>query len=160
MAGDVAVTGRVIARNNIGRFIADCEQAAGESVNDLINEGADLSRAYAPVGHKVDLRTPTLKAAMFTHQLSRTQGVWGNSARHALPTEFGAGPHIITGSPSLAFFWEGEGRNWIPAAVYYHHPGLVDVINHPGNPAQPFLRPAFEAIKGRALAIMRRHYPS
>ena len=154
---NVAVTPRVISRNNIGQFLAACELAAGETVSDLIDEGMAISRADAPVGSKHDPRTTTLKDSFYKQMLSRTQGVWGNFARHALAVERGARPHLITGN--LSFFWEAQGRKWVPAAIYYRMPGLKDVINHPGNRAQPFLRPAFDVISHRVHEVMRRHYP-
>lgn len=144
----VATTSRVVTQNRLGQFARDCERAAGESVKDMIEEGAQLSRDFAPTGHKGDPRTGTLKASMFTRMLSRTQGIWGNTARHALPIETGAVPHEIPGN--VLFFWEREGRMWVPG---------TNVINHPGNAAQPFLRPAFRIIKARSIDIMRRHYP-
>lgn len=156
---DIAVTNQVHARNSIGRFISECEAAATATVQEMVDEGETLSKAMAPVGHKFDPRTVTLRAGMFSKMLSRTSGIWGNFARHALPIEKGAGAHVIRGNPALGFFWEAAGRNWIPAAVFYHQPGLADVINHPGNAAQPFLRPAYEVISGRAMAIARKHYP-
>lgn len=156
---DVAVSNRVVARNSIGRFIRECEMAAEATVKEMVNEGEKLSKSLAPVGHKADPRTVTLRAGMFSKMLGRTSGIWGNFARHALPIEKGAGPHVIRGNPGLGFFWEAAGRNWIPAAVFYHQPGLADLINHPGNAAQPFLRPAYEIIQGRAMAIARKHYP-
>lgn len=145
----LATTPRVITRNNLGQFARDCERAAGESVKDMIEEGAELSRGFAPTGHKGDPRTVTLKAGMYTKMLSRTQGIWGNMARHALPIETGAAPHEIPGN--VSFFWEREGRMWIPG---------TNIINHPGNAAQPFLRPAYRIIARKSTDIMRRHYPS
>lgn len=157
---EIAATSTVVQRNSIGRFISECEAAAGYTIGDLIDEGAEMSKSMAPVGGKVDPRTPTLRAAMFSQQLSRTSGIWGNFARHALPIETGAAPHEIVGNPALGFFWEGKGRHWIPASLYYHVPGLIDVVNHPGNAAQPYLRPAYEVMMAKAMSVAKRHYPS
>ncbi|MGW6912588.1 HK97-gp10 family putative phage morphogenesis protein [Kitasatospora sp. NPDC054939] len=43
--------------------------------------------------------------------------------------EYGTGPHIIRPRTKRALYWEGAD-----------HP--VAMVNHPGTPAQPFLRPA------------------
>lgn len=156
---EISTTSRVIARNNMGRFISECEQAAERTVERLIEDGVQLSKELAPEGYKADPRTPPLRAAFFSQMLSRTSGIWGNFARHALPIEFGAGPHEIRGNPSLGFFWEAEGRNWIPAALFYKTPGLQDVVNHPGNAAQPYLRPAYKEVMGRAMGVADAEYP-
>ena len=100
---DIAATSTVVQRNSIGRFISECEVAAGRTIGELINDGMELSKSMAPVGSKPDPRTPTLRAAMFSQQLSRTSGIWGNFARHALPIELGAGPHEIKGNAICAF---------------------------------------------------------
>lgn len=147
MAG-IAVSSHVIARNEMGRFIEDCKLAARQTVEDLVNEGADLSRALAPSGHKVDPRTTKLKASISSTMVSRTHGYWYAEARHAMAQEFGAGPHPIPGN--VSFLWEREGRWWIPG---------TNTINHPGNPAQPYLRPAYQAVAPRAIAVANRYYP-
>lgn len=157
----VAVSNRVIARSRIGRFIADCEDAGHKTVKEMVQDGAKLSRQMAPLGHKHDARTIPLRQSINWEMISRTAGHWYSTARHALAQELGAGPHIIRGNPSLSFFWEERGRMWIPAAVFYKPPGSVpvDIINHPGNAPQPYLRPAYEVIMRRWAAIARKHYP-
>lgn len=156
---DVGFSNRVIARNNIGRFAAACSAAGEETVKELVEEGMKTSRSMAPTGHKADPRTTPLRDSFFTQMFSRTSGAWGNFARHALAIEKGARPHPIFGNPALGFFWEAARRRWIPAAIYYHDPGAVDVVNHPGNAAQPFLRPAYDIVSARAMQIARKHYP-
>lgn len=151
---ELGFAGHVAARNSIGQFIGACERAAAETVKQLIEDGKQRSIANAPIGHKEDPRTPTLQEGMFSEMISRTQGRWGCTARHTLPIEFGAAPHVITGNPWLYFYWEEEGRYWVPGLT-----GAPDLVNHPGNAAQPFLRPAFEEIKAEASAVMAAKYP-
>lgn len=157
--GYVAVSSRVIARDDFGRFIAACQEAATQTVQEAIEEGAQLSREMAPVGTEPDPRTIPLKASISSEMLSATSGQWKAEARHAMAQEFGAGPHVITGSPYLSFHWEAEGRRWIPASVFYNQPGLIDVVNHPGNPAQPYLRPAYKIIAAKLAQIAAAKYP-
>src|SRR5689334_17961697 len=109
---DIAVSGRVVARNSMGEFIRACESAATATVEEAIKEGANLSRAMAPKGGKPDPRTIPLAASIKSEMLSRTSGHWYATARHSLPQEFGAGAHDIPGE--VSFFWEREGRPWIP----------------------------------------------
>lgn len=145
---EVAVSNRVIARDNFGRFIAECKMAATATVKELIEEGTNLSRAMAPASGKPDPRTAPLKASIYGEMLSATSGHWVATARHALPIEFGAGAHQITGW--VGFFWENAGRQWEPGP---------NMINHPGNAAQPYLRPAYEVIMSRAISVADKHYP-
>ena len=157
--GDVAVSNRVIARSAIGRFIEDCSRAAHETVREMVEEGAQLSRDMAPVGVKHDSRTLPLAQSIVPQMFSRTSGGWVATARHSLAQELGARPHTIEGNPDLSFFWEERGRRFIPAQDYYGRPGMVTVVNHPGNPPQPYLRPAYERIMVRWSRIAKRYYP-
>lgn len=146
--GNVEAHAHVVARNGIGQFVRDVEGAATSTVKDAIEEGADLSRTLAPVGKKPDGRTVKLKDSITTEMLSRTQGRWTSRARHTLAIEKGAAPHEITGD--VSFFWEKHWRMWEPGE---------NMIQHPGNAAQPFLKPAYDAVSRRLMSIARRHYP-
>lgn len=151
--GYIAVSTRVYARSSLGRFIADCEGAGTATVRELVSDGADLSRDLSPK------ETGELAASIGWVMLSATSGQWYATARHALPQEFGASAHIIRGNPSLSFFWEKEGRMWIPAEAFYNEPGRVDEVHHPGNPPHPYLRPAYATIMATAIQVADRHYP-
>jgi hypothetical protein len=142
------VSNRIIVRNEMGQFIRDVEGAATETVKEAIEEGAALSRGFAPVGRKPDPRTGKIIDSFFTPVLSRTSGVWGNRARHALYQEKGTAPHEITGD--VTFFWEKYWRMWEPGD---------NMIQHPGNPAHPFLAPAYRIVSRKLLDIAKRHYP-
>lgn len=144
----IAASNRVVSQNRFGRFIRAIEDGATDTVRDLIEEGANISRALAPVGSKVDRRTIPLAQSIETEMLSSTQGRWKATARHALAQEHGGRPHDIPGD--VYFFWEREHRWWEPGD---------NVIQHPGNAPQPYLQPAFDQIRTRALEIMRRRMP-
>jgi hypothetical protein len=146
--GHISVKMNVGLRDEFGHFIAACDAAATRTVEDLITSGAALSRAMAPVGHKADPRTIPLNQSIESRMISSRSGEWGASARHAMPQEFGAGPHGITGE--VSFYWESAGRMWEPGS---------NEINHPGNAAQPYLRPAYEVTMGRALEVAAEYYP-
>lgn len=143
----------VSARNSLGQFIRQIEDAGHDTVEDLIEMGAAEARRQAPRGTRHDRRTIPLADSIFTRMFSKNDGMFGSSARHALPQETGAKPHIIV-SDKFNFFWENAGRMWIPGL--FRNP---DIINHPGNPPQPFLRPAFNLVMSRWREIARRHYP-
>ena len=148
------ITTKVYARNEIGRFISECEAAATRTVKDMLDAGADVARKEAPVGPKPDRRTVPLRDSIETHMTSRTSGYFSSNARHAGPIEFGAVPHVIPGNPYLHFFWESEGRWWVPGLL-----ADQDLVNHPGNAAQPFMGPGFRAIVHSYGSIAARHYP-
>jgi hypothetical protein len=148
MAMRIAVTKQVRLRNSTGRFRADCSRAAGRTIRKAIDDGAELSRGFAPRGHKHDTRTIPLADSIEATQTGRTSGHWEATARHALPQELGAAPHSIPGD--VTFFWEEKGRFWEPGE---------NEINHPGNAPQPYLKPAFDIIMARIMAIAKRYYP-
>jgi hypothetical protein len=150
----MGVSPRVVVRDDFGRFISECLAASSRTVDQLLDEGIAISQGLAPVGHKVDRRSPPIHASFYKRKLSRTSGVWGNDARHALAQELGARPHPIVGSPYLLFYWERERRMWVPGLA-----GTPDIINHPGNEAQPFLRPAYEIVMNNAIETARRNFP-
>jgi len=135
------VSSEVIVRDNFGRFIADVEGAATRVVEDAIMEGEDAARDVAPE------RTGHLKSSFFSAVLSRTSGVFGNTADYAEFQDRGTNPHLITGN--VRFFWEREGRDWIPGENF---------INHPGNPATHFMNVGWQALKRAVPGLMRRHY--
>lgn len=150
----VAVSNRVAARSELGRFARACDDAATETVREAIKQGARMSKHLAPTGQKHDPRTIPLKDSIEPKMLSSTSGVWSASARHALPIEFGAAPHVIPGNPFLQFFWDNAGRWWKPGLY-----GPQDIVNHPGNAPQPYLRPAYEVVMGRVMQIAKSKYP-
>jgi hypothetical protein len=150
----VAVSNRVVARNGIGRFISDCEQAGEATARKMVSRGAKLSRELAPVGSKHDRRSIPISQSIREKMLSRTSGVWQATARHSLHQEFGTRPHTMYGSPFFRFYWEAMGRMWVPGLF-----GGQDIINHPGHGPQPFLRPAYEMVMAQAMAIARAEYP-
>ena len=144
----IAISNRVVARNSLGRFIADCEQAGHDTVDKLVERGESLSRRMAPK------RSGALAASISSHMLSRTSGVWQAMAPYALFQERGTTPHIMIGNEFFSFFWDEAGRMWVPGLF-----GSPDIINHPGNPPQPFLRPAYEAVMAMAMSVARSQYP-
>lgn len=144
----------VAARDNFGHFIRAVEIAGENTVRDLVEDGAKDSRRRAPVGHKHDRRSIPLKESIYSIMHGRTRGSWGASARHAMFVEEDTRPHLIPGNPHLGFYWESEHRDWVPGLY-----GEVDYVNHPGTQAQPFLKPALEAVMRKWRRVAKRHYP-
>jgi hypothetical protein len=149
----IATSNQVIVRNNMGRFISELEAAGGATVDDMLKEGAALSRALAPRGKKPTRRGDIpIADSIFIRKISRTAGVWGSASKHALPQETGSKRHDIPGNPGLRFWWERKGRMFEPAK------GKITVVDHPGNPAHPFLRPAYERVFGGWMKFARKNY--
>jgi hypothetical protein len=144
----------VLARNNLGRFIDQIEMAGTQTVKDMVDEGAKQSKRLAPVGHRSDHRSIPIRESIFSAMRGPTQGSWGASARHAMFVEKGTRPHPIVGSPFLFFWWEAARRWWVPGLF-----GEIDIVNHPGAEAQPFLEPALAMVMARWRRIAAKHYP-
>lgn len=145
---DLAISNRVVARNGIGRFLSQCEEAATATVNDAIDRGAKLSKGFAPVGVKADPRTIRLRDSIESEMTGATSGHWYASARHAIPQEKGGSPHFQTGD--VSFYWEKKGRSWAPGS---------NLINHPGNPATHYLKRAYDIVMKQVMDIAREKYP-
>lgn len=148
MAMAVAVSPEVHVRDDFGRFIADVSGAGERTITRVLAEGEAQAVALAPSRTRPDPRTTKLKASMFALRLSRTSGIIGNTARHALHVEYGTRPHELPGD--VTFFWERYWRMWMPGE---------NIINHPGADEQPYLRPAYRYMVKRLPAIMREEYP-
>jgi len=138
----VLYSNEVHLRNNFGQFIAACDAAATATVEQSISEGAALSKGFAPK------RTGALSASIKEQMLSAKSGRWFTPLKYAHPQEFGGDPHLQTGW--VTFLWEEQGRMWEPGE---------NMINHPGNAAQPFMRPAYSIISRRMMAIAKSLYP-
>lgn len=86
--------------------------------------------------------------------------------RYAIYQEKGAKPHVIRPIERQAMFWvrystpknrltikSPAGKSTEIGATFTFHRG---VINHPGNPAQPFLGPAAEKVHPRLIQALHR----
>lgn len=141
----VATSASVATRGDMGRFISQVQLGAQDALHDMAEDGANLSRALAPKGHKPDPRTVPLAGSIYVTYRGNTAH-WGSSARHALPQETGSRPHPITGD--VSFFWEKHWRMWEPGD---------NTISHPGNPATHYLRHAYETVYPRWPEYLRKH---
>lgn len=147
------VSTQVHVRDAMGRFIADIEGAATKAVEQALDAGVASARVQAPV------RSGRLRASFQPVVLSRTSGVFINTAPYAMAQDQGAVPHDI--SAHVSFFWEKMGRRWMYPEVYQRVTGFpgADPIHHPGNPATHFMDAGFDAIRRQMPAILKRCYP-
>lgn len=144
---DLAVSAKVVARDEFGRFVDAIKVGGAESMAQLAKEGAEISRELAPYGSKPDPRGGHIKDNISFNSTSTT-AQWYVHVRQGLPQETGAVPHRIPGN--VTFFWEREGYWWKPGD---------NEIKHPGNAPKPYLRPAYEIIMARSLMIVKEHMP-
>lgn len=148
----VATTKTFIARDNFGRFIGQLDKAATDTVQDMVVDGAKLSRKLAPKGKKRDPRYPTtLSKSVVPAMLDGRTGVWGSDLPYALVRERGGGGWLITGN--LNFFWEKKGRWW-------HTPrGMASTVRHPATKGTRYLQNSYDIIMLRWMQYARRNYP-
>lgn len=138
----IHVRNTVVARNNLGRFIAECDAAATRTVEQTVNEGERNAKSFAP--KKTGALARSIKGFMY----SARSGGWGAGTDHWKFQEDGTAPHGITGR--VRFWWENEGREWFPGD---------NEIQHPGNPATHFLRRSYAIARRAMMEHARRNYP-
>ena len=144
MAG-LVISPEIRYRDTSGQFLAECDAAGVEAIAAVGEEGATLAQAIAPRGAVEDPRTESIVDSIEFEQHGMSGRIIAQ-ARHAAAQELGAGPHPI-GQPgqhlsNRATGWYGRG-----------------VVSHPGNPPQPYLRPAYEILRGKMIQIMSKFYP-
>lgn len=110
-----------------------------EQIEDELDRAID--RGVSRTAHSVERTSKQLapsddgelRADLQATKLEMALWSVGSTKKYAPPTEYGSDPHPITpnGPYPLRFYWERKGR-WV--STYE--------VNHPGTPAQPFLRPA------------------
>lgn len=108
----------------IAAIIARCD-AAGRQVTEAVKVDAVL-------GCPVD--SGELRRSIRDEYPEPNVGRVYVGTDHWAPTEYGSRPHVIRARKPggvLRFFWEREDR-WF----------FGPKVNHPGTPAQPFMRPA------------------
>ena len=91
---------------------------AENAQDGVVGEVAEDARRYVPVDDG------ELRASIHVQGDTVVVGT-----DHWAPQEFGARPHVIEAAPDSALSWPGGA-----------HP--VGEVRHPGNKAQPFMRPA------------------
>ncbi|MEU1309505.1 HK97 gp10 family phage protein [Streptomyces cinnamoneus] len=99
------------------------DAAVSEWLGDLGNRILTDARRLAPVD------TSRLRDSLRAEVSGKVLRVGSLDCNYALYVEMGTGPHVITPRNKKALYWPGA-----------RHP--VAKVNHPGTPAQPYLRPA------------------
>ena len=144
------ITSKVVyARNKLGQLVSDAK-ALG-ALNETLDEGLRAAIAAAPIGPPRDDygRRPQLRGDIHKVMLSSRSGVIRISAVNALSQETGAVPHEIhaVNGPNLVFYWIKKGQ-WFKGPM----------VNHPGNPPQPYMEVGFETMDAKAEGIIAKWY--
>lgn len=132
------VSNQIYMRDNFGRFEAILDEAGVRTAAAMVEAAADDAADRAPVGpgRKDYGRRPKLNTVVIPVMTSPKVGVIVVRTGHGSSQEHGARPH------------------WIPNAF-----GMGVPVLHPGNAAQPYVRPAILALRRKAIAIAKRFYP-
>lgn len=145
MAG-LLISPEIRYRDESGRFLAECDGAGAAAVEATGREGRAIAMALAPVGTEPDERSVPIVAGIDFYMTGAMSGVVVSRARHSLPQEHGAAPHSI-GRPGQ----------------FLHNPynqfSAKGPVQHPGNAAQPYMRPMYNVIRRKMIEIMARFYP-
>lgn len=125
-------------RDRIGRFAAIIDAAGVGMAHDMVETTARFAHENAPVGpgRKDYVRRPKLSGSIGFRMTSAKAGVIEAKTGHAGPQEKGAGPHPI------------------PNAF-----GMGITVMHPGNAAQPYLRPAYIQLQPLLPGMLEKWYP-
>jgi hypothetical protein len=139
------------ARNLLGQFASHLDGAAMATLTETLEVGLQTAKAAAPDGPARDDygRRVKLRENIHIVMFSSTSGAIRIDAVNALSQETGAVPHSIdaVNADNLVFFWEKAGRMFVGPHV-----------DHPGNPAQPYMEVAFAAMDEAAEGIMDANY--
>jgi HK97 gp10 family phage protein len=113
--------------------LADALEAVADEVDDAVDRAVRKTALdiEAQAKRKAPVDTGTLRSSIQARRLTTGRWAVGTPVEYAAHVEYGTGPHLITpnGDDPLTFKVDGE---WV--STYE--------VEHPGTPAQPYLRPA------------------
>jgi len=116
--------------------LADALEAAADEVDEAVDEGVrttafdveGTAKRHAPV------ESGTLRHSIEARRLNIGRWAVGSSVDYAADVEYGTAPHVITPDDADALRFPGPDGD----PVFAQH------VDHPGTPAQPYLRPALK----------------
>jgi HK97 gp10 family phage protein len=125
-------------------FPAIAAAAAGKvkaCVEKAVKDVEAQAKAKAPID------TGALQGSILGKMTGAYSGEVAPHVDYAIYVEFGTRAHIITPKNAKALYWPGAA-----------HP--VKSVNHPGTPAQPYMRPAADAVRGPFVACVSKAFES
>ena len=112
---------------------ADSLDEIADELDQAIDKGTRRTalQIESTAKNKAPVRDGELRADIGTIQLDIAEYSVGSTKEYAAPTEYGSAPHPITPNGPYPLKFEIDGET-----IRTYH------VDHPGTPAQPFLRPA------------------
>lgn len=127
---DLTVYATLQQRDHLGRYLASIPEKARRSIEAAAKKGSHVARARATS------KTGAMRATIHPIMFNDFAGGITVGTDHWKFQEEGTAPHPITGE--VHFWWENEGRPWMPGS---------NTISHPGNPAVHFMLAGYEVAK-------------
>lgn len=114
--------------------LADDLESMADEVQEAIDGAVEKTalQVERSAKQKAPVDTGNLRASIQTVPDGLAQRLVGTNVEYAPDVEFGTQPHVIEADDAEALRFEGSDGD----IVY------TKSVNHPGTPAQPFLRPA------------------
>lgn len=128
---------KILITENFSGAEAAIRRGAARGIHQAAKIGADDADDRAPVD------TGELVEKISAVKVSDTRSEILSDADHSAIVEFGSVPHVIRPNAAKALFWPGAS-----------HP--VMEVQHPGTAAQPFMKPAADALRPRLADIVGR----
>lgn len=116
-------------------FAEDLREAA-DRLDDAVDEGVQETAKQIELTAKQNapVDTGTLRNSIGYNRIEPGVFEVGAGVDYAADVEFGTAPHVITPTDADALAFEGQDGELI----------FRQSVDHPGTPAQPFLRPALQ----------------
>jgi len=111
---------------NLREAAAGVDAAVDGGVKKTSEQVEGTAKEYAAV------ESGTLRSSISHRRIDVAEYVVGSPVEYAPDVEFGTQPHVITPNDGEFLYFEGEDGHLIRKRS----------VNHPGTPAQPYLRPA------------------
>jgi len=113
---------------------ADKLRAVAEELDDAVDAGVRKTALQVERSAKQEtpVDTGTLRSSIQTARVDVGEHIVGTNVEYAPDVEFGTRPHVITPDEADALAFKGTGGEMV----------FTRRVEHPGTPAQPFLRPA------------------
>jgi len=113
---------------------ADNLREAAAGVDAAVDGGAKKTseQVEGTAKEKVAVESGTLRSSISHRRIDVAEYVVGTPVDYGPDVEFGTQPHVITPNDGEFLYFEGEDGHLIRKRS----------VNHPGTPAQPYLRPA------------------
>lgn len=137
-SGGIEVSTSVYFRDEFGRFATACDRAVSKAMDEIGQQGSMHARGIVP----------QIAETIHPVKLAATEVAWYSDHQWAMALEKGVPKHTI--APRNKRVLANEELGFGPAG---------GPVSHPGVKGRHYLRLSYERMRGKALAIIRRHMP-